>query len=416
MPYLACIPLIIFIISPKGDGAQVYLAIFFILLTSLGIILNESLAGAKVSKNLLKILLFIIILTIFFYVSTILNKEFSIRGLLAPLKFMLFGCIFFSTYVIARKYPIDVMASSLQTIFFAILIFESILICVTVFNPQAFDLIWSSEKTRGAGETVRLPGTLYNPNTLGLVILNFYASIVILSPRILYKRILLTLLCAVLILLSGSRTAVLIFIFFAPFIFFVSDANRNLLFLIKQSLVAIAFFIGTLFYVLYLFHDNFNETFRYVARLRSLDLSSLTALAISIGDESGRYDNWVEKWRYFWEAPGLWKWFLGLGPIDRIKLGDNDFFFSIWNWGIVGSLGGYLLYIFTILLSSVKGTKFRLLLVVIFLQLVVFGLMAETFFSWFHAIVFWVIAGVSLGAKRSNYFSNYLLNAHGLSK
>lgn len=275
------------------------------------------------------------------------------------------------------------------------MILQLVIFSVTFANPTVFDWIWSAEKTRGVGQILRLTGSMYNPNTLGLLILNLYAILMLLVSRTIKRSLFLSMVCLALILLTGSRISVVSFVIFSP-VLILLNGTSNLDFV---KLLKVGFFgsmIALLFaWVVSIFLQQYGGTFRYLSRLNSIEFSSVTAFFVSLSEQTSRFSSWSAKWEYFYSSPGDLKWLFGLGVDSRFRVGDNDYFYSFWHWGSMGFFLGYLIYIVTIICCPRSSSRLRLLLWIVFFQLVIYGFMLETFHSWFHPVLFWILAGIS---------------------
>ena len=395
---IASFPFLLLVIFPKGGViSHNYFAPLVFLLSGILIAHNLTRACIRTPQNVIIILSQIWILSIIFFSSILFNQTLSERAILSGLKFVFFGAIFLSAYVASVNISESSLASNLNLITISIVLLQLVIVGITLFYPSFFDPIWSSYKTRGIGQTLRSTGSMYNPNTFGLMIINLYTIIILLNRPCLKRQVIFTSIFFLLILLSGSRTSVMLFVIFMPLILVLSRIDN---FTIK-SLVKFSFFgfalIVLLVYSLFLFLGTYGGTFRYIARLTQLDYQNLQVFALSVAEQSKRYSSWISKWDHFVSAPGIAKWFIGRGVDDVFRVGDNEYFYSFWHWGAIGAIGSYLVYVSAILLCPKANQSLRLTLILVFLQLTAFGLMAETFSSWFHPVLFWVLAGIAYG-------------------
>jgi len=397
---IASLPFLLLVIFPKGGLISITYLVPLVFLIS-GLVISYKLtSNVTAPTKMLFICSLFLICGIIFFTSIFINQTFSERAILNGLKFLFFSAIFLSAYVVSVNISESSLVSSFKLIAIVVILLQLILVSITIFHPTFFDFMWSSDKTRGIGQTLRLTGSMYNPNTFGLMILNLYAVIIFLSRPYLKTKVIFTSICLLLILLSGSRTSVILFVIFMPIILVISRIeNLNIKSVLKSSLLVVGLMI-LLVYLLFVFLETYGGTFRYIARITQLEYQNFGVLALSVAEQSGRYSSWVVKWEHFASAPGIAKWFIGLGVDDVFRLGDNDYFYSFWHWGALGALASYLVYVSVISLCPKANRRQRATLLIIFLQLAAFGIMIETFFSWFHPILYWVLAGVAYGSAQ----------------
>lgn len=405
---IASFPFLLLVIFPKGSVVSITSLVPLVFLLS-GLLIAHKLTSTciRTPQNVLIILSQFWILGIIFFASILFNQTLSERAILAGIKFLFFGIIFLSAYVASVNVSESSLASSLKLIAVSIILLQLAIVSITLFNPVFFDPIWSAQKTRGLGQTLRTTGSMYNPNTFGMMILNLYTVIILFSRPCFKGQVTLTSIFLLLVLLSGSRTSVMLFVIFMPLILVLSRIdNFTMKSLFKASFFGFALIV-LLVYLFFVFLENYGGTFRYIARITQLDYRNFEVFALSVAEQSGRYLKWISKWDHFASQPGIAKWFIGRGVDDVFRVGDNDYFYSFWHWGALGAIASYLVYVSAILLCPKANRSLRLTLIVIFFQLAAFGLMLETFSSWFHPVLFWVLAGMAYGSaqKRKMIYS-----------
>lgn len=400
-------PVLVYVLIPKNQLLSVQLAVPVIITLSLFVIAHYSIHRQSVPTKVLYILIIFYFALFFSIITLLLNGFAGVRGFVQLLKFPFFASILLSAVLVAKSLSQQEALSVIRKLGFGILIIQTLVVFLTFFSPGFFDVVWSSEKTRGFGQTLRLTGTVYNPNTFGLLILNVYAVLALSAQKNFRRKIVVLTWCLALILLSGSRTSVLIFVVTAPLPILFGSVNHGLpiktIKTLLKKLLGVSLFFLTATIPIWFVIEKWGHVFRYVSRIRNLELLNPYQMVLMAAEQSGRLSSWESKWEYFLSAPGTFKWFVGLGPSDMLRVGDNDFFYGFWHWGATGSFLVYLAYLAVIFLAKRQNVQLCKISIVIFVQLLIAGLMMETFFSWFHPILFWVVTGLALG---SNYRFN----------
>ena len=190
---LALLPIVLLAIHPKSNSIPLSAFPFLIFIVTAFILIANIHKKIVVSKSVYIISLWLFFIVIFSLISALVNQTISLRAVVTSLKFLLFFQIFFFSYIVIQntRYPnTEYAIIKILTILVAL---QVIIIAITLFNPQAFDIIWSAEKTRGVGQTLRSTGSMYNPNTFGLLMLNFYTILILYFPSNISRQIFLTL-------------------------------------------------------------------------------------------------------------------------------------------------------------------------------------------------------------------------------
>jgi len=267
-----------------------------------------------------------------------------------------------------------------------------VFICISqAFNMGIFDFIYSTQKTRGIGGIMRVTGSFSNPNTFALVVTTLLLAIYIFGESKI--KFLFVGIALFLILLSGSRSYLMV----APFILliasFLSIGKLNLKIFLKGSIVAVSI-ISIVYYLLTLYGD----IFIYQAQL----LTVFTNLNFyEIHTFSTRMVEWEERWNYFLNFPNNYKWIIGMGSIPQFRVGDNELFYVMWHSGTLGLIVHLTLYMFlTHLILKINDSYLRSFNLCLLIVFVVVGLTLETLSAWFQPLLFFYLLGLSLGAKK----------------
>lgn len=391
--FLAVLPVSLFVFFPKGDLLSLQALVPILALMTSFFLLARYHRKSCLSDNAAVMFLFFFSITTLFLISVFFS-EITARSIVASSKFIFFALIFFSAYTLSADIESYSLNDYVKKTALIILCLQGVIIVATLNNEAFFDFIWSADKTWSARKT----GSMFNPNTLGLMVLNLYALFMIVSPSPIRLKLFTSLLCFTLILLSGSRTSVIAFMVFAPVIIVLAQFRRiNIRKFVMTVMLGVLLSL-LLAYIMLQVLDKYPSFFPYLARLTELDFQSLSGFLSSVGESSARLGHWMKMWEHFVSASGDIKWLLGLGVADIIRIADNDYLFSFLHWGFLGSVSGYLVYLAAIYFCPRNCQNLRVVLVILLGQLMFFGLMAETFFSWFHPILFWVSAGIAYGS------------------
>lgn len=256
-----------------------------------------------------------------------------------------------------------------------------------LYSNQFFDLIWCGDKT----SVLRITGSLFNPNNFALVINIIFSYIYLFENRKRY-RLFFSFIALFLILLSGSRTNLIIFpiITFVAFVLTKKIGLRSLgkgLFL----LIIILIFLG---YVL----NEFSEKFYYAATM--LEIFQKDGIE-KIGGLTSRFSMWENAYRLI-EKENWPNFLFGIGDANRPIVIDNDYVYSFCKFGLIG-LSFHLFSLFLFLFIGFKNSKniFGKWLVCITLAISIQGLTAESFNTWLYSTLVFFVVGSSIGLHQS---------------
>ena len=214
---------------------------------------------------------------------------------------------------------------------------EFIFILMQAFNyASVLSNIYLQDKMRGLDSYMRATGTFGNPNSLAIitVLSMLYIFFYIQSPL---KKVFTVVLSGAIILFSGSRTG--LFIYILALLFLVmevgfKDSFRNKL---SGALFAIVLLIISSFLL-----DLIESSLPYLWSVVSVagDLDAI----MRINSLSARIGSWEDKILFFEEVPISLKYIFGAGFYEAFKVLDNDYLFLVLRTGLFG-MSTYLSFI-----------------------------------------------------------------------
>lgn len=314
-----------------------------------------------------------------FSVSIYLNQwDVDFGSFFAVLRPVLF-CLFFA---IAFMLTLRVLRDSYaprQLLFYMSCFFVISQIPFLLGNALSSDFLpglYNAEKAKSVSEGLRVVGTLTNPNFFGFISAIF-ALFMFSQPRNSMSEWVLFCLLGFFVLISGSKSAFVIFILG---VFLVSLIKKSSSYILRLFLVAaVLFFVAGL---LFFFYEN-RDSFRYLSGLLVAFEGDGVEGIKSISD---RLLIWEEAQALYERRQGVGVLLFGLGPIEPLASLDNEYLYSFYRWGLVGSALAYGFWVSMVLVAQPNSEGLKLVLILIFAMGVV-GLQAETFSSLIYGVV-----------------------------
>jgi hypothetical protein len=246
---------------------------------------------------------------------------------------------------------------------------------MNILGVNSLSAIYDFSKSKPLGSGLRVVGTMTNPNFFGVITSFLFFSIISFYKKNKIDWILLILLFTF-ILLSGSKSALLISVGVTAMLL-ISSSSTSRIKKISYILILGAFVLSGI-----LFLYNNKDDFRYLSSIFILFEGGSIDDIKSISD---RHDIWYTAQYLFNHTPGLAKFIFGLGPIAELNSLDNDFLYSFFRWGILGSILFYGLWVSFFYIATRHG-KFDMLMFGVFVSLIALGLQAETFSSLIYGV------------------------------
>ncbi len=323
-------------------------------------------------------------------VSFIVNAP-ELRGS-APFELvrpLLFGVFLLYGYLVGSRVETSAIHRGLLWAAGAVLLGQAVVAATQLVGLSPFGILYEDDKSRPIGMLLRATGTLANPNAFAWMVAQSAVVISILG-RGSWRWAWLAL-ATVLMLVSGSRTLLLLF----PLMLATAEVLRdptNLRTYLRYGAVAAVLLLLFAGVILYL-----GEYFPYLAQLSTVlssgSLASVNSFAIRLG-------MWESRLAEF-SAGGAIAWVVGLGSRPSTAVLDSDFLYVFVRLGVLGVLVHY-----TMIVAAATGflRSRRAPVAIIGLEYLlfglVFGLVAETLASWHLPLVLFALLGLVIGSGR----------------
>lgn len=291
------------------------------------------------NKDLLFVLYCCVILTALAIINTIVNDIFERRYLLNWLAWLMI--VFFVSSIFRG----EVNRAKLSYIAKVILLIQFCIAVIQLFDPHAFDFLWSSIKNRGLESHVRVCGSFSSPIAFSSFIT--YLTIWIIAQKGPAHAFFWVLFAAAMIIMSASRTMILLYPLIISAWFYLEGDETVLTRLMKSLVCAVIIYI-----VIFLFIWIFKDIFVYASELLSLLPFSEILVNYSFFD-SGRYTVYAQEHEFLktygmreeiWTAT-LHEYFsknmleilIGGGQYSY-NTAHQDLLFIVTRYGLVGSI------------------------------------------------------------------------------
>jgi len=377
---------------------MIFISIFFIAMISLFYIIKEHSSLNLAGKNL------VVLISIFgCYVLLVMLNNINyvhVRDIFELFKYLIWIVIFLYAYEVSKKCNIF----NVSKIFYYILLFEFFIILCQIFNidslNQIINYFFNLNKYFTTGRTT---GTFSNPNLFGFWIIIIYFYIRIISKNQFNMR--LFLLSLIMVVLSSSRTMLLLFLMFN--LYYEFNIRKLLSIYGVYTLVTLSI-VGYIAINFILASDIF--IFKYLSELINLFLNGNFDLS-SVSSFSQRLNIWSEVLNFINNDESS-KFIFGFSP--RKEYGftfiDNQYLFTYFRWGILGSAFFYIIWIYIYYLISKLSKNSDLNRISSFLKLyiwllVCYGMLGESFSSWTLVLPLFYFLGGGISMQKWKYTS-----------
>ena len=372
----------IFMALPKPGGAlsQLLLVVYIVFAVILYLFAfgaNGELRRAWSEMRLPYFMAFAVALS--FSVSVYLNeRNVELGSFFAVLRPVLFFLVFALASMLTARVLRDSCAPRKLVFYMScfFVIAQAPFLLGNALNSDVLPGLYNADKAKSISEGLRVVGTLANPNFFGFVSAVLALFVFSRSGNSLFEWVVFLFL-SFFVLVSGSKSAFLIFFFG---IFFVALIRKSTSYILKVLLAIVV--LSCVAALLYFFYEN-RDSFRYLSGLLAVFEGGGVEGIKSIGD---RLVIWEEAQALYGRRQGVGVLLFGLGPIDSLASLDNEYLYSFYRWGAVGCVLLYSFWASMVFVAqpSSEGKKLAVILVV---AMAVIGLQAETFSSLIYGLV-----------------------------
>lgn len=392
---LACLVPLLFVFMPRPAIAGAQFLTYPVLGGVLALLVLVTAKRFIKGGSLIAVTLLLFLYTMSISVSVLfsINPQFS--SIAHAFKPVLFIIVLFFGYTIGQKYETETIERSLVKASKIIMVSQIVVGLPQLFSITTLNPVYNAELARPIGSLIRIVGTLGNPNIFAWVVIISTITIYLMEKNKL-SVILWVGFGAMLIILSGSRTSFALF----PAVLFVCT-------LLKTKKTKSFYFFKVPMYLLTLFLTfrimvwlitKYQQTLPYLSQLlQVLETGELT----SVSSFNTRTLIWSNAWNVLVSENRDLAYFFGLGPnFSDSTFIDNDFLYSILNYGFVGLLLNLSIYFVAfIIFSRLKNRNMKALgqTYVVFSLLI--GIQAETISGWNYPILIMFYLGFAIALK-----------------
>lgn len=385
---LAALPLLLYVYLPRppvpGSQFLAYPVLGGILGAVALLLLRER---PVISPGLAGWFLVLLLYAITTGVSFFFNAS-ELRGS-APIELFkpaLFGIFLLYGYLVAERGSERAIERGLLGAAALVLLGQAVVAATQLVGIPFFGVLYNDDKSRAIGGLLRATGTLSNPNAFAWMVTQ--ASVIVLLLARGRTRAWLLGLGTLLVLVSGSRTLLVLF----PFMLVTAQVLRNPTSLgtyVRYAGLAaglLLLFAGVIYYL--------GDYFPYLAQIElvvsSGSLASVSSFAIRLRMWESGIDEFV---RAGWSA-----WLIGVGSRPSTAVLDSDYLYVFIRLGALGMLA----HLAVIGAAAVRFYRSRRHLIAIIggeylLFALVFGIVAESLASWHLPLVLFALVGLTMG-------------------
>ncbi|WP_138858879.1 O-antigen ligase family protein [Exiguobacterium mexicanum] len=385
--------LFVFMPRPAVNGAQ--FLTYPVLGGILSILILVTVKKFVKSESLMAVtlLLFLYMISVSISVLMSVNPQFtSIAHIFKP---VLFVIVLFFGYIIGQSYDVEIIEKSLVKASKVIMASQLLVGIPQLLAITIFDSIYNAELARPIGSLIRIVGTLGNPNIFAWVVIISTVTIFLMEKSKL-SIVLWVAFGAILIILSGSRTS---FALFPAVLFvctFLKTKKTKSFYFFKVPMYLFALFLT--FQLMVWLITKYQQTFPYLSQLlQILETGELT----SVSSFNMRTLIWSNAWNVMVNENRNLAYLFGLGPnFSASTFIDNDFLYSILNYGFIGLLLNLSIYITVfIIFSKLKNRNMKVLGQTYVIFSILIGIQAETISGWNYPILIMFYLGLAIALK-----------------
>lgn len=352
------------------------------------------LRGLYISGKVSSLIILYSLLAVSMCISILISENIGWTLLAHVGKPVLFSLILVFGYMIGEKFSFQQIKKGLLNSAYIILIAQVIIGIPQLVGSPILSFLYDTEMTRPIGEKIRIVGTFGNPNFFAWFIIQMVVIIFLFEANI-KKKLIGFVIGTLLILLSGSRTFLILF----PIILFVSVflKSRKTIAFYFTRLPFLLILLSFSFFVTYWFIFTYGKYFPYLSQLMLIfetgDLRSVESFEL-------RTEIWGDAWNIFLIEGTFQNLLFGLGP-GYFEFLDNDFLYSVISYGVVGLLLiiAINLYLY-IAFSRIVNREFGALGKQYIIFSILVGLQADTLSGWNYPMLLMFYAGLAFSLSR----------------
>jgi hypothetical protein len=288
-------------------------------------------------------------------------------------------------YVVAYNMGHDFKYEKLLVVAKIFIIFQFIFVLSQRFDVSVITglmkVLWSDE----GNWAFRNTGSFSNPNALGYY--SIVASVVIIAyekKSYFITRMVYAFIPLIIILLSGSRTSLAIYLGIIPFAFFRSGLFN------RKTLGYISLFVCFFVLIAYNIYTKYLDEHAYMAEI---------AFAIESGQLSkiGSFAMRLSLWDNILNSLDGLDYVFGKGPGKGIGLRfiDNEYLALLSKYGLIGLLTSVFIYSYLLFyINSRTCSDYTKVFNLITASLIIFGITGESFTSWYYVLPLYFMAGL----------------------
>jgi len=394
--YIAFIPIVYFLVPNFGISGMQY--VIYPVLVSLILFLllfKTNASQLPLNSYVVRILVFEFIFIGLMTLSILANSgTIELSAITQLFKPVFFALIFYFSYVASRGKNILTIKRSLLTLAYVVLFAQMVVGLSQLFGLSVFDILYSEDKVRPLGESVRIAGTLGNPNIFAWVVTQMVAVVILFEPAKLKKWAVIALGLS-LVFFSGSRSSLVLFPIILVVTHVLMSRKKAGFYFIKIPVYIVLLFLFSKFAIwfLYTYGQNFPYIYQLLSVIETGDLSSVNSFHL----REMIWSNGIDKLN----QGGVLAWLFGLGP-GAITFLDNDYLYALTNYGLLYLVGHVVFYLFMIFIfTKVKDRTLKAL----GLQYIIFsmavGYQADTLIGWTYPILAMIYVGIVVSINKS---------------
>ncbi|WP_018708366.1 hypothetical protein [Siminovitchia fordii] len=388
---------LLFVLMPRPSGENIHFFTYPLIWIILLILVVSLKKQIEFDNHIFKSITVLLSLSFFIALSILSNaNDLSFNSFTHIFKPIFFIVILFSSYHFSNLFTLKELERHLLNVAYFLLFVQIIVGVTQLFGITTFSPLYSMDKTRPLGALVRIAGTMYNPNLFAWVIIQI-AVIIMLFEDKKVKKLIFIFLSAVLVLLSGSRSLLILFpvvLLFCKFFLEIKSLKLALFRFPKYIIILLSSFL-----LVYWFLIKYGSYFPYLNQLLLiLETKSLS----SVNSFDFRTIMWEDALSVAKSKGLIFSLIFGIGP-GIINVLDNDYLYGIINYGLIYSLVTLIFYLgASIYFLKSPHIKIKVLGIQYVFFSLLLGYQSDTLNGWNYPVFFMYFLGICLSLLKQN--------------